>query len=77
MNADGKKYRDAIIEFLPDATFVIDLTGKVIMWNSAMELLTSISRDSILGKTDYEYALPFYGERRPMLANLIFMPELT
>ena len=76
MNADGQRFRDAIIEFLPDATFVIDLNGKVIMWNSAMEMLTSIPRDSILGKSDYEYALPFYKQRRPMLANLIFMPEV-
>jgi PAS domain S-box-containing protein len=75
MNADGQKYRDAILEFLPDPTFVIGLDGKVIMWNSAMELLTSIPRASILGKGDYEYALPFYKQRRPMLANLIFMPE--
>ncbi len=76
MNADGLKFRDAIIEFLPDATFVIDLNGKVIMWNSAMEMLTSVSRDAILGKGDYEYALPFYKQRRPMLADLIFMPEV-
>ena len=75
MNADGLKFRDAIIEFLPDATFVIDLEGKVIMWNSAMEMLTNIPAASILGKGDYEYALPFYKQRRPMLANLIFIAE--
>ncbi|MCW4000760.1 MAG: SpoIIE family protein phosphatase [Candidatus Bathyarchaeota archaeon] len=75
MNADGQQFRDAIIEFLPDATFVIDLNGKVIMWNSAMEMLTSIPRSEMLGKSDYEYAMPFYGQRRPMLANLIFMPQ--
>jgi PAS domain S-box-containing protein len=75
MNADGHKFRDAIIEFLPDATFVIDLKGKVIMWNSAMEMLTSVPRTDMLDKADYEYAIPFYKERRPMLANLIFMPE--
>ncbi len=28
----------------------------------------------MIGKGDYEYAIPFYGERKPMLANLIFMP---
>lgn len=76
MKADAEQFRDAIIEFLPDATFVIDLKGKVIMWNSAMEMLTSVPRDAILGKGDYEYALPFYKERKPMLANLIFMPEV-
>ncbi len=75
MNADGQQFRDAIIEFLPDPTFVIDLNGKVIMWNSAMEMLTSIPANEMLGKGNYEYALPFYKERRPMLANLILMPE--
>ena len=74
MNADGQKFKDAIIEFLPDPTFVINLNGKVIMWNSAMEMLTSIPRDAMLSKDNYEYALPFYKKRRPMLADLIFMP---
>jgi sigma-B regulation protein RsbU (phosphoserine phosphatase) len=39
-----------------------------------MEMLTSIPADAMLGKGNYEYALPFYKERRPMLADLIFMP---
>ncbi len=65
-----------IIDFLPDATFVIDLEGKLIAWNRAMEILTGVSASSILGKGNYEYSLPFYGERKPMLANLIFMPEV-
>jgi len=76
MNADGQRFREAIIQFLPDATFVIDLEGKVIAWNSAMEMLTSISADAMLGKGNYEYALPFYKERRPILADLVFMPEV-
>ena len=65
-----------IINFLPDATFVIDIEGRVIAWNRAMEELTGVSAESMLGKGDYEYALPFYGEKKPMLANLIFMPEV-
>jgi len=64
-----------IIDFLPDATFVIDLNGRVIAWNRAMEVITGVPAQSMIGKGDYEYALPFYGERKPMLANLIFMPE--
>lgn len=64
-----------IISFLPDATFAIDRDGRVITWNRAMEELTGISADVMMGKGDYEYSLPFYQERRPMLANLIFMPE--
>ncbi len=64
-----------IIGFLPDATFVIDIEGKVIAWNHAMEDITGVSAEAMLGKGDYEYALPFYGKRKPMLANLIFMPD--
>ena len=68
-----------IIDFLPDATFVIDNNGTVIAWNRAMEQVTGVPAREMLGKGDYEYAIPFYGEKKPMLANLIFMPgeEIT
>ena len=61
-----------IINFLPDATFVIDHQKKIIAWNLAMEELTGIASTDILGKGNYEYALPFYGKRRPILSDLIF-----
>ncbi|HSQ94261.1 MAG TPA: SpoIIE family protein phosphatase, partial [Methanoregula sp.] len=64
-----------IISFLPDATFAISREGRVITWNKAMEDLTGISAASMLGKGDYEYALPFYNDRRPMLADFVLMPE--
>jgi PAS domain S-box-containing protein len=66
-----------IIDFLPDATFVIDREGKVIAWNRAMEEMTGISAAAMLGKGDYEYALPFYGERRPLLINHVLDPNET
>ena len=61
-----------IINFLPDATLVIDGEGRVIAWNRAMEEMTGIPAQEMLGKGDYEYALPFYGERRPILIDLVF-----
>ena len=61
-----------IIEFLPDATFVIDLEGKVISWNRAIEEMTGLSAQTIVGKGNYEYSMPFYGVRRPMLIDLLF-----
>jgi PAS domain S-box-containing protein len=76
MEPDGRTFHDAIIDFLPDATLVIDLDGRVIAWNKAMETLTGIPAESMLGKGNYEYALPFYKERRPILVNLVFMPEV-
>jgi PAS domain S-box-containing protein len=60
-----------IIEFLPDATFVIDREKRVIAWNRAIEELSGVKKETILGQGDYAYALPFYGERRPILIDLI------
>jgi PAS domain S-box-containing protein len=60
-----------IINFLPDPTWVIDREGKVVTWNQAMENLTGIAAENMVGKGNYEYALPFYGERRPILIDLV------
>ncbi len=60
-----------IIDFLPDPTLVIDTEGKVVFWNRAIEDLTGVPAAEMLGKGDYEYAIPFYGERRPILIDLV------
>ena len=60
-----------VIDFLPDPTFAIDSEGKVIIWNRAIEELTGIKADDILDRGNYEHAIPFYGKRRPILADLI------
>jgi PAS domain S-box-containing protein len=75
MEQQDGTFHDAIIDFLPDATLVIDRNGMVIAWNKAMEALTGVPAGSMLGKGDYEYAVPFYKERRPILVDLVFMPE--
>ena len=59
-----------IIDFLPDATFAIDLSGKIIAWNRAMEEMSGVKAEDMLGKGDHEYAIPFYGIRRPTLIDL-------
>ncbi len=65
-----------IINFLPDATFAIDSDGAVIAWNKAIEEMTGIEADKVIGKRDYEYSLLFYGERRPVLIDYILKGEL-
>ncbi|HPK81478.1 MAG TPA: SpoIIE family protein phosphatase [Methanoculleus sp.] len=75
MEPQNRTFRDAIIDFLPDATLVIDLDGNVIAWNRAMEKLTGVPAEEMLGKGRYEYAVPFYGVQKPILANLIFMAD--
>lgn len=64
-----------IIDFLPDPIFVIDLDGRVIAWNRAIEEITGVFADDMLGKGNYEYALPFYGIRRPILIDLVFKSD--
>ncbi len=63
-----------IVDFLPDATFVIDQNKQVIAWNQACETLTGVQKADLLGQGNYAYAEPFYGERRPLLIDLLDQP---
>ncbi|MDO8841740.1 PAS domain S-box protein, partial [Methanocalculus sp.] len=72
---DFQRREADIINFLPDATFAIDTEGRVIEWNKAMEEMTGVVSGDILGKGDYEYAIPFYHERRPLLIDLVFKDD--
>lgn len=65
------KRQQGIIDFLPDATFVIDQEHRVIAWNKAMTALSGVPESEILGKGDYAYSIAFYGEKRPLLIDLI------
>jgi len=59
-----------VMEFM-DPSWAIDTSGTVIYWNRAVETLTGIAADDMIGKSDHEYALPFYGERRKVLIDLV------
>jgi PAS domain S-box-containing protein len=63
------------INFLPDPTFAIDKTGHVISWNRAIEEMTGVASTVMLGRGNYEYALPFYNTRQKILIDLIFEPD--
>ncbi len=64
-----------IIEFLPDAAFVIDQDKRVIAWNKACETLTGVPKADMLGRGNHAYAEPFYGDRRPILIDLLDAPS--
>jgi len=66
---DSERRLADIIDFLPDATFAVDLNGKVIIWNRAMEKITAVPKEEILGKGDSIYTLPLYGTIRPTLVD--------
>jgi PAS domain S-box-containing protein len=67
--ADSRIPLTDVIESLPDATFVIDREGRVVAWNRAIEEMTGMAKSDILGKGDYIYAEPFYGEARPIIID--------
>jgi PAS domain S-box-containing protein len=69
---DHERREADIINFLPDATFAIDRSGHIIAWNRAIEEMTGFPAADMLGKGDYEYAIPFYGQRQPVLIDLIY-----
>lgn len=68
---ESEQHIEDIFNHLPDATFAINNEGVVIAWNKAMEKMTGLTSPKMIGRGDYEYALPFYGERRPILVDLI------
>ena len=52
---DSRGMYQGIIEFLPDATFVVDNHNRVLTWNNAMEKLTGIKAEDIIGKDQSAY----------------------
>jgi len=73
--ADSEKRIRTILLSIPDAVFIINKDGKVTFWNSVMENLTGMKAEEMIGKADFEYAIPFYGRRRPMLIDFLKMDE--
>jgi PAS domain S-box-containing protein len=72
---ESERMRGNIIDFLPDATLVIDKQGNVLAWNHAIVEMTGIQSEDILGQGNYAYAVPFYGERQPILIDLVLNPD--
>ncbi len=72
---ESNRFLADFIEYLPDAVMAIDLEGKVTVWNHAMEDLTGVPAEKMLGRGNYEYAVPLYGKRRPILIDLVLRPE--
>ncbi len=70
-----KKVLENIFEFFPDPAFIIDNKGKVLQWNIAIEKITGIKKEEIIGKGDFIHSIFFYGEPRPVLADLVLLEE--
>ena len=58
-----------IIQGLPIPAFVIDKHHRILHWNEALEMLTGIRAESVIG-TDHHWRF-FYNKKRPCLADLV------
>ncbi len=54
-----------IIDFLPDATFVIDKEGRVIAWNRAIEKMTGLKAGRSWAKETMNMQCPFMVSQGP------------
>jgi len=83
--SDGERFEDSfgynhqqmsgVIYNIPEATFAVDRHGRIIAWNRAIEELTGGLAPDLLLKGNHEYAIPFFGDRRPMIIDLIFASD--
>jgi CheY-like chemotaxis protein len=64
-----------VMSFTPEPMMAIDREGIVIAWNAAMEEMTGVTADFMVGKTDKAYSEIFFGKKRPMPIDLIFSPD--
>lgn len=65
------KLLEYIIDSLPDPTFAINAGKKVIAWNRAIEKLTGISKEAVMGKGQEVYSVPFHESPGPLLIDLV------
>jgi len=72
---DSEKRTKYILSSIPDAVFIINKNKEIVFWNNSMENLTGIKAEQMLGKGNYEYAIPFYGERKPILIDLVNLDD--
>lgn len=62
------------IEFIPDATFILDRDRCVVAWNRSMEKMTGILREEMIGSQDYGRAFSRFGGSFPVLVDLVDLP---
>ena len=66
------------IQNLDNPVFAVDRNGIIVAWNNALEQLTGVPANSMIGKGNREYALPFYGKPVPMLIDhIIRSPDIA
>ena len=67
---------EMILQRLPDPTFVVDHNGFVLFWNQALEIMTGVKAEEIIGKGDYRYSEAIHDVKRPVLIDIALHPEI-
>jgi PAS domain S-box-containing protein len=67
----SKKQLADIIDFFPDPIYVVDLSEHIVAWNRAMEAMTGILKDEIVGTNYRQYADTLYGTSHPSLIQMV------
>ncbi len=73
---DLDKRINDFMDSMPTPVLVMDGKGVVTGWNRPSEEMTGWKAEQILGKGNYEQSIPYYGERRPTVSNLILNPDV-
>lgn len=72
---DAEKRLKDLVAFIPNPLLMLDEKETITVWNPAMEKMTGVPAEDMIGKGQYEHALPFYKKRRPTSSNLILRPD--
>ncbi|WP_320169290.1 EAL domain-containing protein [Maridesulfovibrio sp.] len=59
------------LNFLPDPALVINRDGVVVAWNPALEELSGIQADEVVGKGHFEHVKVIHGYRSPGLVDMV------
>ncbi len=60
-----------IVDFIPDAVFAVDSMKVIVAWNRAMEHMTEIPRETVIGQDLQTLAETLYGRPRHTLIDLL------
>ena len=69
--SESEQRMAGIINFLPDATFAINLDKKVIAWNKTLEMMTGVLADAVLGTSGYATTPHGEEEKKPPLVDFV------
>lgn len=68
---DANQSLHDILECVPDAMLVVDMSGKITAWNKAMEDMTGVSAEAITGKLPQEFTEQVFGAKRPLIVSML------